>query len=245
VINKNQAKKIRKTISETIKTRWTRNRRLKCGKGGKTMTTEQVNQFFNQFQPHEYRYKTLFLTQCLLGLRIGETITIKQEDLNFNNKKIKIHTLKKHGEQIDYMPLHDKIYTPLLDYTNTYEKQILQHNNYIFFSDHNKGKGHISAETARRKFAEIRERASLTENYGYYEQKNQTPIPKKPLYYITTHSLRHAFGKLLANNAVPPIYAKHLLRHDSLTSTEIYYIPDKEKIDKTLTNLFKETREYP
>lgn len=286
-LSKNKLKKLQKLISNIIKTKYSRRRVPKYGLfGAKTMDLEEIDRFFSAFKPHEWRMKVLFLVQAFLGLRIGEVIKIKLEDIDFVNKQIKIRTEKqKHYETDLFMALHEKLEALLLEYVTAYESEIKTSDGCLFFSD-GKGKAkHISSAYARKFFRKICKRAGLTQTYGsreiisepkalklfelcenqpkslteltecgfslkeiekirkkyadFFKFKDNTLCATRPkLYRYTTHSLRHAFGKYLAKRGVPIEIAKHLLRHQDIKSTQIYYIPDKEQVDATMHNLF-------
>ncbi len=287
---KNKLKQISKAISKVRKLKYARRRQPKYGLfGAKTMDLPEIDAFFSAFKPEEWRYKVLFLTQAFLGLRIGEVVKIKLEDIDFVNKQIRIHTEKQvHYETDVFMAMHEKLETLLLDYTTIYEKEIKEHDNYIFFSvQRNCHTKHVTTAHARNVFRRICKRAGLDQIYGYREiisepaalklyefLKGEKPQPIKEikknlgfseskiqkilhdynhffklkngkvrivehkLYLYTTHSLRHAFGKYLAKRGVPIEIAKHLLRHQDIKSTQIYYVPDKEQVDATMHNLF-------
>ena len=287
-LSKRQLKKISKTISKVKETKYVRRKQPKYGLfGTKTMDLPEIDAFFSAFRPHEWPYKVLFLTQAFLGLRIGEVVKIKLEDVDFANKQIRIHTEKqRHYETDTYMAMHSKLEALLLDYINAYESDIREHDNYLFFAlQRNCRTKHISPDQARNVFRRICERAGLNQIYGYrdvisepsaiklfelcekepksfeelqqlgfsrkkiirikrlYSQffkikKNKVYAQKPKLYRYTTHSLRHAFGKYLAKRGVPIEIAKHLLRHQDIKSTQIYYVPDKEQVDATMHNLF-------
>ena len=292
-LSKRQLKKISKTVSKVKETKYVRRKQPKYGLfGAKTMDLPEIDAFFSAFRPHEWPYKVLFLTQAFLGLRIGEVVKIKLEDIDFAGKQIKIHTEKQRHYETDlFMVIHEKLEALLLDYINAYEQDIRAHDNYLFFPLQNRSKTkHMSSDQARNFFRRVCERAGLNKFYGYKEvisngaaaklweicqkpksilelkaqgfteekiHKIKSDYPqffivadgsvqakKVKLYRYTTHSLRHAFGKFLAKRGVPIEIAKHLLRHQDIKSTQIYYVPDKEQVDATMRNLFAFRKKY-
>jgi len=207
--------------------------------GSKAFTLAQVDQFFSGFPPHLWRYKVLFLTQAFLGLRIGETTKIRLCDIDFKNKQIAIHSEKKRYNAIDFLFLHEKLEGLLMIYIGEYEKEIEEHEGYLFFADTSRGKTkHISTGQARKIFCFVRERTDLNQKYGVREGISGVKFPAGELYRYTTHSLRHSFGKFLTKRGIPIEIAKHLLRHQDIKSTQIYYVPDKEDVDETMRKLF-------
>lgn len=287
-LSKGRLKKLYKRVGKALR-RYKRRRGTKYGMPGlKAMSLEDVNLFFSAFRPEEWRYKVMFLTQAFLGLRIGEVVRIKVEDLDFGKEQIKIHTEKQYYPRTDFLAMHEKLKYLLLDYIAIYEKEIKEHDGYLFFSSKKTCRAkHISTAHARKFFRQICNRAGLTQTYGKRDiisdmdakrlfefLKGKEPRPIKEikkqfgfsekklqkilhyhnrffklkdgkvqavehkLYRYTTHSLRHAFGHYLAERDVPIEIAKHLLRHQDIKSTQIYYMPSKEKVDGVMRKLF-------
>ncbi len=197
------------------------------------MPLRDLDLFFSHFKPEEYRFKVLFLVQAFLGLRIGEVVKLNLKDLDFKNKQVIVHSEKKHYNATDFMYMHEKLEYLLLEYIATYENEIKQHKGYLFWTNNSKCKTpYMSPNRARNVFRKVCERAGLTQTYAEREGK-----PGK-LYRYSTHSLRHAFGHYLAERDIPIEIAKHLMRHTDIKSTQIYYLPSKEKIDNTMRKLF-------
>jgi integrase len=234
-LSKNKLAALIRAASRTRKKRFSRRKKPKyIIPGFKAMPLGDIDLFFSAFKPEEYRFKVLFLIQAFLGLRIGEVVRLNLKDLDFRNKQVAIHTEKKHYDQTDFLYMHEKLEQLLLEYISIYEKEIKEHDGYLFFTTNKRCRfPYISPDRARNIFRKVCERAGLTQTYSEREGKK-----KGKLYRYTTHSLRHSFGHFLAEREIPIEIAKHLLRHDSIQSTQIYYLPSKEKIDATMRNLF-------
>lgn len=236
-----------KRVRKVKETKYKRNRIPKYRfPGAKAMPLEDVDRFFSAFQPEEYRYKVLFLVQAFLGLRIGEVVKINIKDIDFQNKQIRIKTEKQRiFEIVDSMYLHEKIENLLLEYIHIYEKDISAHDGYLFFTSNKACRyPYVSADRSRNVFRNACNRAGLDQFYGYREPVSDLKNWKEgKLYKYTTHSLRHSFAKYLVKRKIPIEIAKHLLRHQDIKSTQIYYVPDKEDIDTELRKLFEMRQE--
>jgi len=207
----------------------------------KSMNLEEVNRFFSAFHPCEWRYKVLFMTQAFLGLRIGEVVKITIKDIDFQNKQIKIKTEKQGPFEVqDSMFLHDRLQALLLDYIQEYEREIAEHDGFLFYTSNARCRfKHVSADRARNVFRKICNRAGLTETYGerepYSDLKNWKP---GKLYKYTTHSLRYAFAQYLRRKNVPEEIRQHLMRHRDRSSLQIYDAPGKQEVDSELRRVF-------
>jgi integrase len=209
--------------------------------GFKAMPLDEVDRFFSAFRPEEYRFKVLFLAQAFLGLRVGEVVQLNVKDIDFRNKQIRIKTEKQgYFEVVDSMFLHEKLEGLLLDYLAIYEKDILAREGFLFFSNYGQCETpFVSTDSARKVFRRVCNRAGLDAFYGYREKISKVgQLTPGRLFKYTTHSLRHAFAKFLVKRHIPIEIAKHLLRHQDLRSTQVYFVPDKEDVDAVSRQLF-------
>ncbi len=242
-LSREKMKQIIKRVRKVKERKYTRRRVPKYRfPGFKAMPLEDIDRFFSAFKPEEYRCKSLFLVQAFLGLRIGEAVKLNIKDIDFRNKQIRIKTEKQQlYEVIDSMYLHEKLERLLLEYIEIYEKEITEHDGFLFFTSNSSCRfKHISPDRARNVFRQTCNRAGLDQFYGYREPISDLKNWKKgKLYKYSTHSLRHSFARYLAKRKVPIEIAKHLLRHKDISSTQIYYMHDKEDIDAELRKLFE------
>lgn len=238
LLSKDKIKKCIRNLSKVKETKYRRRNITKYGLlGYKAMPLHIVDKFFSSFKPEEYRYKVLFLTQAFFGLRIGEVVQLNLKDIDFQNKQVLIHSEKKHFKATDFLFLHEKLEFLFIQ---LYEKEIKEHGGFLFFSSTKRCKfPYVSPDSARNIFVRVRSRAGLNEKYGEREGISGLPFREGDLHRWTTHSIRHTFGKFLAKRHIPIEIAKHLLRHSDIKATQIYYVPDKEDVDKTMEVLFQ------
>ncbi len=176
-----------------------------------------------------------------LGLRIGEVVTIKLEDIDFLNKTILIHTEK--SMTIDTLPLHDGIFTPLRDWINQHHTTILNHQGYIFYSQNPvQQRNHISKDWLRNYFAACREQAGLNQVYAMTnEQQGRT---SRKQYRLTTHSHRRTFGTYLWHLTRDAKIVQLSLRHTDPKSIDPYIHIGQEEVHEMIRLGFRNPQ-YP
>lgn len=181
----------------------------------------------------EYLY-TLFFLMGNLGLRVGEAIRLRVSDINFNEKYIKIPTLKQDGKKgeskgsikqgelpatyID-IPIDDEFIKTLKPF---FDKQKQKRQGWLFPY---KG-SHFPRWLAQRKFKKYAKKAGLDAR-------------------LSIHSLRHYKGTSSYRAFKDVRAVQLLLRHRSINSTYRYTTMDleakRELIDK-LKIIKKEVR---
>lgn len=128
------------------------------------------------------------------GLRIGEVVRLKPEDIDTNRKLIHIRASK--GRKDRYTLLSDIALQILREY---WKKEKTKK---WLFPSWNKEK-HITARTVQKIFQNAR---------------IKTKIKKE----VTVHSLRHSFATHLLESGIDLRYIQELLGHKSSKTTEIY-----------------------
>ena len=136
------------------------------------------------------------------GLRISELITIKLNDINIDNKVIKVFGK---GSKERYVLLGKEALNSLTNYLNK--------------------RNNISKRYRRNIFLYPSIKKS---NQEYISQRTMFDIIKKYLIMISNneklspHSLRHSFATHLLNNGADLLSVKDMLGHEDLSSTQIY-----------------------
>lgn len=243
-LSQGELKELSKQISFVKEHKFKRRNSVKYRVPGyKTFQTQDFDLFLSNIKPHEYQFKVLFLVDAFLGLREGELVKLKISDFDFRNKTVKIRTEKQRGyfDVQDIMPLNKKLEELLIEYLSEYEEDINKHEGFLFYAKSNACKTkHLSTAYLRKFFRVVCARAGLTETYSHREPSTQNSSPQScaPLYKYSPHSIRHAFGNYLCTRGVPPIIAKHLLRHKSLKATEVYYVPQASDVLRENARVF-------
>ena len=99
-----------KKISKIKETKYKRSKETKYGNINRGFTEEELKKFFKCCK-NEKAYLAFFL-MANLGLRVGEVVKIKTEDIDFIKKKIRISTEKAHTG--DFLYLHSRVQKLLL-----------------------------------------------------------------------------------------------------------------------------------
>lgn len=180
----------------------------------KYLTKEQFSRFLEDIK-NPYFY-TLFYVIGNYGLRVGEAIRLRIQDIDFNNKYIKIPTLKqdKNKGSLEYgklpetyidMPLDKKTAFLLSNFVKIVK---MPKGDWLFpyKANYYKGKNklaHIPKWLVQRKFKHYAKQAGLDSAYS-------------------VHSLRHYKGISIYKNLKDIRAVQLLLRHKNINSTVIY-----------------------
>ncbi len=145
------------------------------------------------------------------GIRVGELVNIKMDDINFENHELKL--LGK-GSKERIVPVGKKALKSLMDYME--KRELLKpKSDYIFIN--NRGTK-ISERTVARIVKKFAKAASLNKN-------------------ISPHALRHSFATHLLGSGADLRAIQDMLGHSSLSVTQKYTHTSVERImdiyDKT------------
>ena len=156
------------------------------------MSQSTISHLFRQVS--NIKHRTILLLIYSSGLRVGELVRLKIEDIDNTRMMIRIHRGK--GNKDRYTILSDIAYAEVKRYLEIYRPRIW------LFPGSREGR-HISARTAEKVFAAAREKAKLPNVFK-------------------VHSLRHSFASHLLENGINLRYIQSLLGHRSPKTTAIY-----------------------
>lgn len=140
------------------------------------------------------------------GVRISELVNIKINDININDRTIKILG-KGSKERIVVFGYNTK--NILEEYLNRGRRKVDYHNsNYLFL---NKDGNRLSTRYIRKILDDIIYKASIE-------------------MHVSPHMLRHTFATGMLNNGADLVSVKDLLGHESLNTTSIYTHVSDDKI---------------
>ena len=144
------------------------------------------------------------------GVRVSELINIKYEDIDYNNRRIRVCG-KGNKERIVYYGEYAE--DVLKEYMHTHEK-----NKYGYLFTNSKG-DKITDRGIRYIIDNIMKRLSVK-------------------VHVTPHVLRHTFATDMLNNGCDIKVVQELLGHSSLKTTEVYTHVTNERLKQVYYNCF-------
>lgn len=165
------------------------------------LSIEEVDKLldFDLNDEFDYRNKAMIELMYCAGLRVSELVNLKLEQIDINNKIVRIYG-KGNKERI--VPLGDVAIKYLSIYINEYRNSMKKGyiTDNIFLNNHGKA-------ISRHGFIYILKNISKSQG-----------ITKE----ITPHMLRHSFATHLLNNGADLRSIQIMLGHENLTTTQIY-----------------------
>lgn len=152
---------------------------------------------------------TILETFYSTGIRVSELVNIKMEDIDFNNKTIKILG-KGNKERI---VLYGNVLSEYLDIYLSKRKEISK-TNFLFI---NKFGNQLTDRGVRLIIENILKKGSFN-------------------YHISPHTLRHTFATHMLDNGADLRIVQELLGHSSLASTEVYTHISNERLREVYLN---------
>ena len=174
---------------------------------------KQILQYVREIESPSLRL--LIFTLMLIGIRIGETVTLKRSNFNNDFTKVRFKLLKRKPLKIKERSLPNnlaRVYRIYYDKYNSFMRE-----DYMFFPFRNKSKNeHIQESTVRHLFKIMRKELNIDEIY--YICKNE-----KPLYRLSPHTLRHYVCYKLYKSADNDLIAvNQIIDHKKIETTAKY-----------------------
>lgn len=160
----------------------------------KVLTKEELSTFFNLVD--NYKFKTIFMLAYGSGLRIGEIVNLRNEDIDSKNMRIFIREGKGNKER--YTILSNKSLEMLREYWTKYRQH--KRKGKIFLSETGEA---ITEYVIRTHFRKYRKKAKISSK-------------------VTMHTLRHNFATNLIEKGATIIQVKELMGHSNIRSTMEY-----------------------
>lgn len=139
------------------------------------------------------KHRALLTLVYSAGLRIGEALSLKLNDID--SRRMLIHIQGAKGKKDRYTLLSHKFLTELRDYYRTYRPKV-----YLFEGQQG---GRYSVTSARQVFQRSVRKAGITKK-------------------VRLHTLRHSFATHLLEDGVDIRYIQSLLGHNDPKTTMIY-----------------------
>lgn len=165
------------------------------------LSQQEVKHIFDVLENQKHRIMLMLAYSA--GLRVGELVRLRLEDIDSDRKMIHIHCGK--GKKDRYTILSDVILEGLREYWSQYRpKEWLFEGQRIGHS--------YSIRSAEKVFSEAARKAGITK-------------------HVSMHSLRHAFATHLLESGIDLRYIQDLLGHSSIKTTEIYTHVTQRKLE--------------
>lgn len=180
------------------------------------LSLDEVRDIF--FAVRNPKHRLLLMIIYGAGLRVGEAVKLKLEDIDWDRKMIHIRLAK--GKKDRFTILSEIVRWGLKEYCIAYRPT-----GYLF-----EGQGerpYLSTRSAENIFRSAVEKAGITKK-------------------VTPHSLRHSFATHLLEQGVDLRYIQALLGHASSKTTEIYTHVSRKSIgliESPLDRMFQRTAE--
>ncbi len=202
------------------------------------LSVEQLVKIFDAVEDPKIAIATAVTFFC--GLRISEICKLKIEDIDMENKKLKIvdskfsmRTKTKYGKD-RYVIIPDMVIGPIRKWLN-----IIQGGKYFLPSDKSPN-SYVRPKTIQEKFRVILRKTGLL--IPMYELNYKMVIngikkeKKATRHKYHFHTLRHSYATYLLNKGVDLYTISDLLGHNQITTTQIYArisdVKRKEAIDR-------------
>ena len=156
------------------------------------LSKEEVTRIFNSVD--NIKHRTILMLIYSAGLRVGEVVRLRMEDID--DKRMLIHIKCAKGRKDRYTLLSERALNILRRYWSEYKPK------GWLFEGARDGR-YISTRTVQAIFEQAKEKANVTKD-------------------VSVHSLRHSFATHLLESGVDLRYIQEILGHKSSKTTEIY-----------------------
>lgn len=200
-------------------------------------TIEEQKKFLQQLKSRDYLYKDIFYILIETGMRVGEVLALKREDIDFRSNIIHVRrTLTRDRKDIVKLGDTTKTYAGIRDIPmSAVVKNILKNNNNINFLFLMSNGKFIPATTINSHFKRICKDAHIREYVHEFERNGKTIHLK--LSRVNTHMLRHTYATRCIEAGISPVVLQRILGHSDIettlnTYTSVFNAFKEEEIEK-------------
>lgn len=173
------------------------------------LSQEEVERVLNVVK--NLKHRCLLMVTYSGGLRVGEVVRLRVEDIDGKRKLVHVHFAK--GEKERYTLLGDATLEELRVYWKEYHPT-----KWLFPSQ--RECGYLSEQSAENVFKEAATKAGIVKK-------------------VSIHALRHSFATHLLESGVDLRYIQELLGHASAKTTEIYTHVSSKAIERIVNPVDK------
>ena len=174
----------------------------------KTLTPDEVLRLLKQVG--NLKHKCMLMLMYGSGLRVGELVRLRHEDLDFSEKTVFVDNGKHYKDRFSILSEKSIVY--LKKYFEEHKPTPV---NWVFESPDG---GHYSTRSVQLFFAEALTKAHI---------KKQ----------VSTHSLRHTFATELLKSTSDLDFVRKVMGHASILTTQIYLHVIKTQLTQTKSPL--------
>ncbi|WP_410515085.1 tyrosine-type recombinase/integrase [Paenibacillus sp. BR2-3] len=147
-----------------------------------------------------YRDYTIIITLLGTGVRLGELINMKWNDIDFKSGTITVYGKKREQSSI---PLTDKLVKELAEFQVFCRQHFNSLSEYVFTSDRKNGK--LSTDAVKSIFKRLKEAMNFKDEIR-----------------LSAHTFRHTFAMKMLMNGCDIFTLQKMLRHSQLNITQRY-----------------------
>jgi site-specific recombinase XerD len=155
-----------------------------------------------------FRNRALIGIMLLAGLRRGEVINLKINDVSLEENKLFINQAKGHKDRI--VPINNHLHSILKEYLK--DRKRLKKNSIYFFNGV-QGNSKISEKCITRLMFKLRKCTKLD---------------------FSAHTLRHAFARLMLEGGCDIYTLSKIMGHSKITTTTIYLSCSNQQMNKSI-----------
>jgi len=179
--------------------------------GFQQLTTYEVTAMIENVPNPQFRNRLIIRLLAQTGVRRGELVNIKIQDINREKRTIRIDSEKRSGYRT--VTYDTSLKTPLQIWIDTKRKHGYgDSGNWLFPSNQD---GHITGHAVNEAVKKAADTAGIQDSYG----KDQRGYDQ---HKITAHSLRHYYALQSARNGMKAAFLRKLLGHTDISITQIY-----------------------
>ena len=190
-----------------------------------SLTIEEQKLFLNELSK-DYKYKDIFLVAIYTGMRIGEILALTKDDIDMDNKIIKINkTLTKNSESKTILGKTTKTYAGLREIPFSdvlipiFDNLLVSKNKYLFFENNN----FITPSTINSHFKRICKNANIrviiTKKKKHINKDDRDVYINLKTSNVNTHMLRHTFATRCIESGMSAVVLQKLLGHKDIKIT--------------------------
>ncbi len=212
----------------------------------RVLTKEEQERFLNAIKGHDL--ELLFIMELGTGLRLGELLGLKWEDINFQNNDLTVHrtvqrvAIYKDDEVVGYKVIEQSPKTKnairtipipknIINKLKKHRKEQIEH--ILYMGEAYNNNDYVLCDPLGNIIDDKRPGRNLN-----------SILKKINIEHIKFHALRHTYATRLFEAGVPPKTAQKLMGHSDIQTTmNIYtHVMKEEKIEAIdkINNLFKE-----